>query len=79
MNDIPQIRQLATTLHDNFCNDNHTDGCSWGWEKGNDNQRWELYAHAKWYKKAKYLYETYGLDYDQTLRYIIHISTALKM
>jgi hypothetical protein len=29
-----EIKQLATTLHNNFCKYDHTEGCGWGYEEG---------------------------------------------
>lgn len=30
---LPADKKIAILLHENFCNHNHTDGCSWHYEK----------------------------------------------
>lgn len=44
------LHDLAITLHDMLCNWNHTDGCSWFYEK-----EWTDYTHSKYLEKASRL------------------------
>jgi hypothetical protein len=49
-------KELARTLHDKFCDRNHIDQCSWGYEKSRENM-WEGHSHGKWLERAKSLME----------------------
>jgi len=46
-------KKLAVYLHEKFCAANHTDGCGWFYEKGND--IWNGHMHSYWLKEAKIL------------------------
>jgi hypothetical protein len=54
--------KLARELHENFCQWNHTDGCSWHYEVKNGNHMWTEWAHAKWLDKAATLISFLGKD-----------------
>jgi len=49
-------KELAEELHKYFCNQNHTDGCGWGYEGANED-KWERCAHKRYLDKAKKLLE----------------------
>jgi hypothetical protein len=45
---MPEEQKLATNLHSMLCRWNHTDGCSWEYEKD-----WLGYAHGVYLAKAQ--------------------------
>lgn len=46
------LRPLAITAHSLLCCYNHTDGCSWGYEEG-ENVDWNYGEHARWLDKIE--------------------------
>ena len=44
--------QTAIFLHEKLCNHNHTDSCSWFYEKKNNIHNWNSDEHARWLLKA---------------------------
>ena len=64
-----QIRVLADHMHTTYCTWNHTDGCSWLYERTKWNgsldpidssfkkEDWSGYAHREWYARAKEILE----------------------
>jgi len=46
--ELPEVRQLATALHDKQCHWNHEDQCGWYYEKN-----WTDYAHNEYAEKAE--------------------------
>lgn len=46
--------QLATALHEIFCQHNHIDACSWHYEFDNKTRSplWDRHAHGHYLKKA---------------------------
>lgn len=41
--------RLAELIHANYCRYNHTDGCSWGYERGN----WANSVHQQYLDRAR--------------------------
>lgn len=63
-------QQLASTLHNMICKWNHTDGCSWFYERKNNDDDWNGWAHGEYLKKANRLIhhcEQRGIEVDQAL------------
>lgn len=56
---MPEDQRLAIELHEFLCHWNHTDGCSWGYEK-----EWTGYAHAQYLEKAQDALKKTGMDFD---------------
>lgn len=52
-------KRLAVELHEFLCHWNHTDGCSWGYEK-----EWTGYAHKQYLEKAQNVLKKPGMDFD---------------
>lgn len=54
---MPEDQRLAEHLHEMKCTWNHTDGCSWHYEKNYNTDRfdWTGYAHQEWLRKANNL------------------------
>ena len=46
------VEQLAISMHECFCNANHTDGCGWHYEISKGKHDWTGYAHMRYYEKA---------------------------
>lgn len=58
---LNDIQKLAIILHEQKCNLNHTDECSWGYEgKPNDNTTWHKWTHHKWLEQAGKLLKNAG-------------------
>lgn len=47
-------QQIAEYLHEKTCRWNHTDGCSWHYETGNN--KWSCGVHSEYLKRARLLY-----------------------
>lgn len=56
---MPEDQRLAVEIHESMCHQNHTDGCSWGYEKD-----WSGYTHKRYLAKAKNVLIKTGLDFD---------------
>jgi hypothetical protein len=51
MNKLSTGQRLAVELHEMNCRHNHTDGCSWHYEKGA--KAWDANTeHDRWYRRA---------------------------
>ena len=50
---LPEDARLAITLHSQFCNWNHTDGCSWHYEVRNGVHDWSGLGHAGYLVKGR--------------------------
>jgi len=53
---LPEEYKLAITLHSLLCHWNHTDGCSWEYEKyegPNKDINWNGHAHAEYLRKSR--------------------------
>lgn len=55
---MPEDQRLAVELHEFLCHQNHTDGCSWGYEKD-----WTGYAHERFLEKAQKALKVSGMDF----------------
>lgn len=47
-----KAKKLAKYLHQEFCQSNHTDGCSYHYMKS-----WDGFAKKEWLDKAKFILE----------------------
>lgn len=56
------LYKIARELHENLCQWNHTDGCSWHYEVKNGKHVWTERAHQKWLYKAANLLSFMGKD-----------------
>lgn len=74
-----QEAELATWIHETFCNHNHTDGCSWGYEFENDKPRWASWAHAEYLKKARTVLHRLGDKYKSTAEIQAVIESAKEL
>lgn len=54
--------KLAILLHDHFCEFNHTDGCSWGYECKGGYHEWESPRHKSWLIRAREVIEKAELE-----------------
>jgi len=64
-------KALAVILHDYFCNDNHTDVCSWFYKFDEDKQHnWNGSAHARSLNQAKYLLTHSGMKADKIVDFL---------
>lgn len=53
INLLSEDKKLAIELHKNLCHSNHTDQCSWYYEKNGLEDDWNRHEHKKWLDKAK--------------------------
>ncbi len=49
LNQMPEIKEVATELHELLCHWNHTDGCGWFYDKGD----WSEYSRKEYLEKAE--------------------------
>jgi hypothetical protein len=66
---LPADKQLALELHELLCRWNHTDGCSWFYEKD-----WVGYSHERYLEKARAVLADTKMD----LASIVTVIHALK-
>lgn len=66
---MSEDQRLAVELHEFLCHWNHTDGCSWGYEKD-----WTGYAHKQYLEKAQTVLKKPGMDFDTVSTVIAAIS-----
>ena len=45
-------RNLAHTMHEALCKNDHTEGCGWGYEIHAGVHSWNSWAHKQWLQKA---------------------------
>lgn len=62
------IEELAEIMHDKMCRWNHTDGCTWLYEK--DGAPIPAQAHSIWLVKAKNALKVSGLDAEAIAKVI---------
>lgn len=57
-NSDPNIQKIADILHENLCDQEHTERCGWFYDS------WENphYDRNKWYKKAEKVSEKFNAD-----------------
>lgn len=54
---VGEPRAIAETIHESECHSNHTDGCSWFYEKWEEAERGQGYAKTRYLAAAKTLIE----------------------
>lgn len=59
---MPLDRQVAVTLHNNLCHDNHTDGCGWMYEFKNREHDWEGQSHKRFLADAHRVIKNLGIS-----------------
>lgn len=64
----PDIMDLATILHENFCKWNHTDMCDWYYYAAND---FSPATKQKYYKAAEKLLENFGKNEIMDILYVL--------
>lgn len=68
LDNLPENKKLAEQIHEMKCRGNHTDGCSWFYEKDCETglMDWTRYAHETWLKKANSLLKI--AEYDTIIK-----------
>lgn len=71
-NNLPADKKVATFLHEKHCFHNHTDACSWGYEKDDD---WDRKGSAKnrYLLRARRLLDTVHRDENFAMVVIAHV------
>jgi hypothetical protein len=58
---LSDVQKLAIALHEQKCNSNHMDQCSWGYEgRPDDNTTWHKWTHRRWVDQATKLLKNAG-------------------
>jgi len=73
------LRKLTERAHELFCQYNHTDGCSWGYEedKKDQNITWESSTHKFWLDKIEDAMKVYKITPEQLIE-IFDVVEKLK-
>jgi hypothetical protein len=59
---LTPAQRLAILLHDETCRSNHTDGCSWDYERCGNVHDWNKSAHLMYHGQAQKLLEIAKFD-----------------
>ena len=73
---LPKDKKLAIHLHNILCKSNHTDQCSWYYEKMEGDpleHDWDRYAHKEYLQKAREV-----LKVESDVNHLIDIINTLK-
>jgi len=61
-----KLKGLATVLHKQFCQRNHTEDCAWFYENERENP-WEEKEHKVWLKKAYNVIKGSNSNFEQIM------------